>query len=107
MSQFIKSLAKGVVNHIENKNFTIYVNNKVVYNKNDFSNALLRCTGETFGYTSIDKFVDSDSYLLALVDNISNNSDRSFSDMVYILTCIANRRLLKNECELNAFENLY
>ena len=104
MSQFMKALTNAVSNHVTENNLNAYIDKDVIYNNFKFSRALLNTTGVTFGYTDIDKFVDSNTYLLALINNISYNSDESFKDFVYIITCIANRSLLKNECELNSIE---
>lgn len=95
MSQFMKALTNAVSNHVTENNLNVYANKDVVYDSFKFSQALFNTTGEVFGYTYLDKFVDSNTYLLALIDNISYNSDESFKDFVYIITCIANKSLLK------------
>lgn len=88
MSRFMMTLANAVANHVKEGKISIYKNSNVEYSLIKFQECLSRCSGVKF-YDFERK--DFDTFMtLEFLKDVSNNGDKSFNDMVYVITVIAN-----------------
>ena len=82
------TLANAVANHVKEGKISIYKNSNVEYSLVKFQECLSRCSGVKF-YNFERK--DFDTFLtLEFLKDVSYNSDKSFEDIVYVITVIAN-----------------
>lgn len=88
MSRFMMTLANAVANHVKEGKISIYKNSNVEYSLVKFQECLSRCSGVKF-YDFERK--DFDTFMtLEFLKDVSYNGDKSFEDMVYVITVIAN-----------------
>ena len=88
MSRFMMTLANAVANHVKEGKISIYKNSNVEYSLVKCQECLSRCSGVKF-YNFERK--DFDTFLtLEFLKDVSYNSDKSFEDIVYVITVIAN-----------------
>ena len=88
MSRFMITLTNAVANHVKEGKISIYKNSNVEYSLIKFQECLSRCSGVKF-YDFERK--DFDTFMtLEFLKYVNNNGDKSFNDMVYVITVIAN-----------------
>ena len=90
MSRFMMTLANAVANHVKEGNISIYKNTAIEKSKTKFQECLSRCSGMKFDGLTPKDFASDKVLILRFLNDVSHNRNKSFNDMIFVITTIAN-----------------